>query len=490
MASRLRIAVLAISLLVLACRSSDGPVAVEPAFPHLSFDQPVDIQHASDGSDRLFVVEKSGLIRVFANDPEIAAAEVFLDLRDRIDDPHLEMGLLGLAFHPDYEANGQFFVNYTAAEPRRTVVSRFEVDPSDPNRSLPDSETIILEIAQPYQTHNGGRLLFGPDGTFYIGMGDGGWAGDPDENAEDPTNLLGAVLRIDVDRPSGDRNYGIPPDNPFVGGACEECREEIWAYGFRNPWRFSIDSPTGTMWLADVGQESWEEIDIIEKGGNYGWDLMEGTHCYEPPSDCDETGLTPPVWEFAHRPGNSVTGGLVYRGAEVPEIFGHYVFGGWGTGEIWTIPADDPMVGATEILDTNLRISTFGTDEAGELYVANFGARGGIYRLVSTGGSPVEDEAGPRRAARLDPVRPNPFQDVVILSYTLAHAAHVELAIYDVRGRLIRMLSDAYRAAGSYETSWDGTIETGEPTAPGVYIGRLFVDRTPVASRPMVRLGD
>lgn len=484
---------LATLALAFAAHAARAQVAIEPAFLHLRFDYPVGIEHAGDGSDRLFVVEKSGAIRVFDNNPETPSAEIFLDLRERVDDSHLEKGLLGLAFHPEYETNRFFYVNYTADEPDRTVIARFEVDPSDPDHALSESETVILEIEQPYDTHNGGRLVFGPDGYLYVGMGDGGWAGDPEENAQDTSTLLGAVLRIDVDHPTEDRTYGIPSDNPFVGADCapDDCLEEIWAYGFRNPWRFSFDPETGWMWLGDVGQEGWEEIDVVEKGGNYGWDVVEGTHCYEPASGCDTTGLTPPVWEFAHTPGNSVTGGMVYRGSEAPELAGQYVFGNWGTGNIWTIPADDPTSGATEVLDTHLRISTFGLDEQGEIYLAHFRAGSGlIYRIISEGGSSTENIETPAPAARMAPVRPNPFRDRAILRYTLERAAQVHIEIYDVRGRRIRALPAAQRPAGMYEVSWDGTAGSGETVAPGVYVARLLVDGEPAVSRPMVRLAD
>ena len=476
-----------------ATDAARAQVAIEPAFLHLRFDYPVGIENAGDGSDRLFVVEKSGTVRVFENDAETPSAGLFLDLRERVDDSHLEKGLLGLAFHPEFAQNGYFFVNYTAAEPHRTVVARFEVDPSDPDRALSESETIILEIEQPYDTHNGGRLVFGPDGYLYVGMGDGGWAGDPEENAQDTSTLLGAVLRIDVDHPTEDRLYGIPSDNPFVGADCApaDCREEIWAYGFRNPWRFSFDPATGRMWLGDVGQEGWEEIDVVEKGGNYGWDVVEGTHCYEPASGCDTNGLTPPVWEFAHTPGNSVTGGMVYRGSEVPELTGQYVFGNWGTGNLWTIPADDPTSGATEVLDTHLRITTFGIDEQGEMYLAPYRVGSTlIYRIVSEGGSSSEDIETPAPAARLAPVRPNPFRDSAILRYTLERAGHVHIEIYDIGGRRVRELPAAQRPAGTYEVSWDGSAGSGKPLAPGVYVARLYVDGVPAAARPMVRLAD
>lgn len=298
---------------------------LEIAFPNLTFARPVDLQHAGDGSDRLFIVEQAGVIRVFANTSSVATADTFLNIQNRVNDSGNEEGLLGLAFHPNFATNGYFYVNYTASNPRRTVVARYRVS-ANPNRADANSEFVLLTVNQPYENHNGGQLAFGPDGYLYIGMGDGGSGGDPQNNGQDRRGLLGDMLRIDVDNPAGGLNYGIPPDNPFVGNT-SGYREEIYAYGFRNPWRFSFDFVTGWLWVGDVGQGSREEIDIVEKGLNYGWRIMEGKICYSPSSGCDQTGLALPIWDYGRSSGASITGGYVYRGSRVAPLAGAYVYG-------------------------------------------------------------------------------------------------------------------------------------------------------------------
>lgn len=360
---------------------SPGDVSYEvvEAFPNLSFTEPLDLQHAGDGSGRLFVVEKSGVIRVFENDSTVSSSSVFLDIQDRVDDSGSEEGLLGLAFHPNYESNGYFYVNYTAANPNRTVIARFQVSTGDSNTADVGSELQILTFAQPFSNHNGGQLAFGPDGYLYIAVGDGGSGGDPEDNAQNRSSLLGNILRIDVDNPQGGNNYGIPPDNPYAGND-QGFREEIYAYGLRNPWRFSFDAENGTLWAADVGQNEYEEIDIIEAGGNYGWDIMEGTHCYEPSSGCDQSGLEMPIWEYSHDLGNSVTGGFVYRGPTLDSLTGSYIYGDFGSGRIWALDNSDPNNPENvQLLDTDILISSFGVDADNELYICGFG--GSIYKL-------------------------------------------------------------------------------------------------------------
>jgi glucose/arabinose dehydrogenase len=269
-------------IVLIACSSErieNSNIIVE-AFPNLNFEQPVDIQSPKDGTNRLFVLSQPGIIFVFENDPGTKQKEIFLDIRGKVLFGG-EQGLLGLAFHPDYKQNGYFFLDYTANNPRRTVISRFKVSQDDPNKADPESELILLEVEQPYSNHNGGQISFGPDGYLYISLGDGGSGGDPLNAGQDLTMLLGSLLRIDVDKISGGRNYAIPDDNPFKDNS-EGFKEEIYAYGLRNVWRFSFDNQN-RLWAADVGQNKWEEINIIEKGKNYGWRIMEGKHCFESP---------------------------------------------------------------------------------------------------------------------------------------------------------------------------------------------------------------
>ncbi len=355
----------------------DGELQLIEAFPNLSFTRPVDFQIPGDGSDRIFVLEQEGVIRVFENRSDVGTAGEFLDIRDRVRDNHNEEGLLGLAFHPNYADNGYFFVDYTASNPRRTVVARYEVDPQDADRALHESEEVILEVEQPYGNHNGGQIVFGPDDYLYISLGDGGSGGDPQGHGQDRSTLLGALLRIDVD---GGTPYAIPPDNPFVDND-EGHREEIFAYGLRNVWRFSFDQQTGRLWAADVGQNAYEEVDLIESGVNYGWNVMEGFHCFEPETGCDESGLELPVWEYPHDLGQSITGGFVYRGEDAPSLAGRYVVADYVSGRIWALTDDGGEADAEEIMNTNLAIPSFGVDQDDELYVLAFDGK--IYRFAS-----------------------------------------------------------------------------------------------------------
>ncbi|NDL67475.1 PQQ-dependent sugar dehydrogenase [Clostridiales bacterium F-3ap] len=352
-----------------------GRFALEEAFPGVSFNRPLDLQHAGDGSGRIFVVEKQGVIFVLPG-PGAGVGEMFLDLRSRVDDSGSEMGLLGLAFHPEFSRNGFLYVNYTEAS--RTVVARFT---ATGDRADPGSGTTILAYGQPARNHNGGQLAFGPDGYLYIASGDGGGAGDPQGYGQDRKSLLGKILRIDVDRSGPQGNYAIPPDNPFVGNG-EGFREEIHAYGLRNPWRFSFDYPTGRLWAADVGQNRMEEINLIQSGGNYGWNIMEGTLCHNPSTGCNPEGLELPVFEYGHSLGRSITGGHVYRGSSLPTLGGAYVYGDYVSGRIWGLWYLDRETMANHLLvETGRNIASFGVDEAGELYVAAFDGR--IYRLAA-----------------------------------------------------------------------------------------------------------
>ena len=371
-------------------------VQLEPAFPNLSFRFPVDIQHPGDGTDRLFVVGQEGLIWVFPNDPNTNQQTVFLDIQNRVLFGG-ERGLLGLAFHPDYAANGFFYVNYVAANPQRTVISRFSVT-GDPDVADPNSELVLLEVNQPFTNHNAGQLQFGPaDGFLYVGFGDGGSADDPNDNGEDPTTLLGAMLRIDVDGLVGgppdcgagaNANYTIPPDNPFVGGPPANC-DEIYAYGFRNPWRYSF-GPDGRLWVGDVGQNAWEELDWVTAGSNYGWDVMEGLHCHEPALNCDMTGLELPILEYAHdlvTGGFAVTGGYVYTGTNcAATLGGQYLYGDYVSQNVWALSFDDTGVTGNTLLfqGSGLALSTFGVDRDGEVYLADYGSTGSLSTLSCT----------------------------------------------------------------------------------------------------------
>ena len=337
---------------------------------------PLFLTHAGDGSGQLFVVEQAGTIRLI--DKAVLQQAPFLDLRDRVWTKGNEQGLLGLAFHRDHRHNGRLFVNYNRREDGATVVAEYRRD----GRSLevsPATERILMVVPQPYLNHNGGMILFGPDGYLYIGRGDGGSKGDPQNRAQNTEEWLGKILRIDVDH---GRPYGIPEGNPFIFGGG---RPEVFAYGIRNPWRFSFDRETGMLWLADVGQYKWEEVDLVVAGGNYGWRIMEGSHCYNPEQGCSPDGLMFPIAEYGHEQGRcSITGGYVYRGASMHALRGTYIFGDYCSGELFALSASANRRTSTiprVLAKTGFRISSFGEDEAGELYIVDH--RGGIYRLAA-----------------------------------------------------------------------------------------------------------
>ena len=351
---------------------------VERAFPNLSFKRMVGMAYPEGDSDRLFVLLQPGVIMAFANDQDVAAADIFLDIRERVSDRGNEEGLLGLAFDPDFRANGYFYVYYSAANPRRSVLARFTAH-ADGDTADAASERVILEVEQPYSNHNGGQIAFGPDGYLYIGLGDGGSRGDPQGNGQNLATLLGSIIRIDVSTLDEKGSYSIPSDNPFVG--MTHAREEIWAYGIRNPWRFSFDRASDELWMADVGQNRFEEVNIVRRGLNYGWNTMEGSSCFEPSRDCDAQGLEMPIAEYGREGGCSVTGGYVYRGNRLPSLFGAYIYGDFCSGKIWALRYDGAQVDEyLELVDSKLDISSFGEDQHGEMFILSFD--GGIYRLV------------------------------------------------------------------------------------------------------------
>ena len=345
-----------------------------PVISGLEF--PVDIQNAGDGSGRLFIVEKAGRILI-AKDGYMLPTP-FLDIAGEVGSLHTEQGLLGLAFHPDYARSGLFFVNYTDRN-GDTVIARFHVSSDDPNRADPPSEVDLLHVDQPFNNHNGGGLAFGPDGYLYIGLGDGGSGGDPFGNGQNLQTFLGKLLRIDVDH--GDK-FAIPPDNPFAKGGG---LPEIWAFGLRNPWRFSFDRMTGDLFIADVGQDNWEELEVVPSetpgGLNFGWNFYEGTHPYKGQPPTNEPFIWP-VSEYSHADGCSITGGYVYSGSALPVWKGVYFYGDYCSGVIWGLIDPGRTDQQVKILfTTGLKISTFGVDEAGEIYLADYGS-GRLFSLA------------------------------------------------------------------------------------------------------------
>jgi glucose/arabinose dehydrogenase len=337
--------------------------------------QPIGLANAWDDSGRLFILEQAGLIRILQEGQLLV--EPFIDITNRVSCCG-ERGLLGLAFHPQYRENGLFFLNYTDLN-GDSVIARFQVS-EEVNRANPDSEVKLLVVEQPFANHNGGGLAFGPDGYLYIGLGDGGSGGDPLGNAQNKTTLLGKLLRLDVDQ--GDP-YGIPPDNPFAhdGGA-----PEVWAYGLRNPWRLTFDRLTGELFIGDVGQGSWEEIDYVPAGYpggiNFGWNFMEGAHPYGSSTVPEDVELTAPVALYGRDQGYSVTGGVVYRGAQLPDWGGIYFYGDYGSGLIWgLLRAEDGSWQNRVLFQTGASITSFGEDDRGEVFFVSY--QGALYQFVN-----------------------------------------------------------------------------------------------------------
>jgi glucose/arabinose dehydrogenase len=377
-----------------AARSTKPAVAVAPSSytpGHLSlrlvriasgFTQPLFLTNARDGSFRQFVVEQGGRIKII--DDGVTLATPFLDIHTRVTCCG-ERGLLGLAFHPSYKTNGKFYVNYTDLN-GNTVVAEYLRSSTNSNRANTIGR-VLLRVTQPYANHNGGMLAFGPDGYLYIGLGDGGSSGDPGNRAQSLGTLLGKILRIDVNRRTGTLQYGIPATNPFVGRTGDD---RIWSYGLRNPWRFSFDRSTGDLWIGDVGQNRYEEVDRATRasgggrGRNYGWRVMEGRACYSPPTGCNTSGKTMPLAVYSHTYGCSVTGGYVYRGSQYPAMQGAYLFADYCSGRIWAVVAGGASSQTPRLLlDTSHSISSFGETEGRNLVITDL-ASGEIFKLTGS----------------------------------------------------------------------------------------------------------
>lgn len=468
-------------LSVMVC-SGSGQAAVEEAITGLS--SPVRLV-APEGDARLFVVQRNGLIRLYNQDG--SSRGNFLDIRSQTTTGS-ERGLLGLAFPEDYDFSGRFYVSFTDLD-GNSRIDRFRVDPDNPDLALPDSQENLLTIDQPFGNHNGGHIEFGPDGMLYIGMGDGGSGGDPGNRAQNDQTLLGKMLRIDV---GGEMGYAIPGNNPFVG---EAPLDEIWAKGLRNPWCFSFDGETGDLYIADVGQNVYEEIDVqpvsSSGGENYGWRLMEGPDCYNPAQDCNDGTLELPVYSYVHG-GNpyrcSISGGYVYRGTNIPSLDGHYFFSDYCSNQIWTLTWNSAE-GMTGFQDRTAdmtppggfsSVASFGQDGFGELYVIDLGGK--IYRIISAA-SPVPEAVRPPFLAQN---APNPFNPSTRIDFRLERDAdQVVLEVVDVAGRLIRTLVQDPLRAGNHAVTWDGTDQQGRRQGSGLYLYRLNVDGW-VQSRKMI----
>lgn len=354
-----------------------GSIRLEPALGGRVFDRPIEFgSYPLGAGDDVYVVEQDGVVLGFRAGEETT----LLDLRARVSRSGNEEGLLSLALDPTFERNGYVWLYYSVAGgERRTRLARFTADLARGGVIDPTSELVVLEQAQPYPNHNGGAIRFGPDGMLYLGLGDGGAADDPHGHGQNLETLLGSVIRIDVRDATTAAPYVVPADNPFAATA--GARPEIWAYGVRNPWRMSFDAATGELWLADVGQNAWEEVDVVVRGGNYGWNRTEGRECFSPRSGCDRSGLTEPVAAYSHDDGCSVSGGFVYRGDAVPALSAYYLYSDYCSGTLWALAAaarGEPIV----LGQVAGRVAGFGVDAAGELYVLVFG--GPVLRIAAS----------------------------------------------------------------------------------------------------------
>jgi hypothetical protein len=441
------------------------------AFPNLGFSAPLFLTHSNDGTNRIFVVQQNGRIMVFPNDSAVTSANrfTFLNITGKLSSTGGEEGLLGLAFHPDYATNGYFYVNYTAPTPLRTVVARYSVLPGDPNKADSLSELKIIEINQPYSNHNGGMILFGTDGYLYIGMGDGGSGGDPQGNGQNLQSLLGKILRINVDTTVGTNNYGIPPGNPFAGNPTAG-REEIFAWGMRNPWRFSQDPVTGYIFAGDVGQNAWEEVDRIEVGRNYGWRCYEGDSPYNTGGCGPSSNYTFPLKAYSNPTlGRSVTGGYVYRGYRRPDLVGAYIYADYSSGRIWQFRYNGapPITSDSLLLDASFTISSFGVDQNNELYICSYSG-GSIQRFAGNPPTGVGDNPGIPESFILEQNYPNPFNPSTRIQYSLPSDQYVSLKVHDVLGREVANLVDGLQASGDKSVDFNA-----ENLSSGIYIYRL-----------------
>ncbi|WP_200761510.1 PQQ-dependent sugar dehydrogenase [Poriferisphaera corsica] len=354
-------------------------VVIESAFPELWFNKPVYLTHVPDGSGKLIVIEQGGGVYVFPNKTYVKKGEMVRmfdgDTKHGQIRADGEQGLLGLAVHPDFKTTREVFLHYSAMNPRRGIVSRFKVGLDWVIDK--QSEVLVIEVDQPYANHNGGTITFGPDGYLYVGWGDGGAAGDPKGHGQDRGTLLGSILRIDVDRREGSKGYAVPRDNPFV--RLKNVRPEIWAWGIRNPWRFSFDRETGLLWVGDVGQNKYEEVSIVPRGGNMGWNIKEGKHAFKRGRG---RGLIDPVWEYGRDEGYSITGGYVYRGQKIKSLYGAYVFADFVSSHVWALQYDEKRgeVKKHVRIGTGHTPASFGEDADGELYICTYG--GGIFKFT------------------------------------------------------------------------------------------------------------
>ncbi|HYE95398.1 MAG TPA: PQQ-dependent sugar dehydrogenase [Rubricoccaceae bacterium] len=461
---------------VLALAAPAALAQAPPAFPNLpAFERPTDLNYLPGFTNRLVVSEQGGRLWIFSNTPGVSQRQLFLDLRSRVFEASAEGGLLSFAFPPDFSIKPFLYVYYVAGDPsnpngtRRKVVARYHV-PASTGLPDPATETIMIEIPAPGPNLHGGKIVIGPDGHLYIPTGDGGTIPGQSAAAQDLTTFHGKVLRLDVDNPSGGRNYGIPPDNPLVGNP-HGWREEIWAWGLRNPWRSSFDAQ-GRLWTGDVGDHAWEEVDILARGENYGWPIMEANTCLETP--CNPALYERPVWAYAHgtTTGYSITGGYVYRGTQAPALAGRYVFGDFVTGRVWTLNANNPSSPDVrelgQIVPNFEGLVGFGESEEGELFALGFSG-GRVYSVTAWAATAAEPTPGLPGNAALRLAGPNPFAEQTTLTFTPEQSGPARVAAYDGLGREVAVLFEGTAVAGvQHRLEVDGRA-----LAVGVYVVRM-----------------
>jgi len=453
--------------IVTAPLDSMAQYAIHSAFPNLIFVYPVEMVTADDGTNRLFVLEKGGKIKVFENDPNVSAAKTFLDITDRVSQ-YFYAGLFGIAFHPDYENNRYFYVYYMSGTGASLTLNltRYTTSATNPDSAIKNSEFALMTVPCPSSNHNGSVIRFGTDGYLYFGFGDSspGSGGDPNNKAQNRSEIFGKVNRINVDSATGGRNYSIPSSNPYFQNT-NGYREEIFAYGFRNMWKFSFDNVTGKLWLADVGQTSWEEIDIVESGKNYGWRRKEGFVCYNPATNCDTAGFVPtdPVYAYSHSVGTTITGGYVYRGSKMPGLYGKYIYADYTSGRIWALTPDSLSPPANqELFDTQYSIVSFAEDTAKDLYFIHFSSTAGkIYKIADTtvtSAEPVSNNTAGKVPSEymLYQNYPNPFNPVTGLEFSIPAPGFVSLKVYDIKGRQVSVLVNEDLSPGKYKMNFDG----------------------------------
>jgi glucose/arabinose dehydrogenase len=464
----------------------EAQYTVTNAFPQLPvLTKPLEMTFPNDGTNRLFLVEQGGKIYVIPNSTTTTKLKVFLNLSDSVVTGQNEMGLLGLAFHPDYKNNGYFYVNYNRFinGTYYTYIARYTVSATNPDSAVKASKKILMKFAQPYTNHNGGCLRFGTDGYLYDGQGDGGSSNDPNGNAQKLNSYLGKMLRIDVDKETANRPYDIPADNPFINTA--NAYPEIYAYGLRNPWRFSIDPVTNLLWVGDVGQNYLEEVDIVEKGKNYGWNTMEGFQCRGGATGCNKTGLSLPVYDYynsAADPKNqgncSVTGGFVYRGNAIPDLQGKYVFGDYCSGRIWAItyiPGVDTSV--AQLVVAPSLISSFALDQNNEIYVIGQN-KGIIYKLGKTSTTGLEI-ANSNSDIQINSLFPNPVLNSFTIEFNKKQIGNTKVRLKNCLGTIVNILSDSELPSGSNVLTFD---------LPKIESGVYFVEIETAQSKQVMKL--